>query len=168
MMTVVVYMIYKKDYRHWHNSMFKVQILLLLRYDGPTLTSIHDYWKNYSSDYMGLCQQSDVSVVLEKTLESPLGSKEIKPVISKGNQPWIFIFLKSKWNLASSLWKMCNNFLSFTWWIIKFLQLTCKFTFLTQYPLESSWISVIHNYLWLHKQSRYFRSTLLGHIVSSQ
>ena len=38
-------------------------------------------------------------VVLEKTLESPLDSKEIKPVNlkenqpvhSKGNQPWIFI-----------------------------------------------------------------------------
>ena len=30
-------------------------------------------------------------VVLEKTLESPLESKEIKPVIPKGNQPWIFI-----------------------------------------------------------------------------
>ena len=29
--------------------------------------------------------------VLEKTLESPLGCKEIKPVHSKGNQPWIFI-----------------------------------------------------------------------------
>ena len=28
---------------------------------------------------------------LEKTLESPLGSKEIKPVNLKGNQPWIFI-----------------------------------------------------------------------------
>ena len=30
-------------------------------------------------------------VVLEKTLESPLDSKEIKPVNPKGNQPWIFI-----------------------------------------------------------------------------
>ena len=30
-------------------------------------------------------------VLLEKTLESPLGSKEIKPVNPKGNQPWIFI-----------------------------------------------------------------------------
>ena len=29
--------------------------------------------------------------VLEKTLESPLDYKEIKPVNSKGNQPWIFI-----------------------------------------------------------------------------
>ena len=30
-------------------------------------------------------------MVLEKTLESPLDSKEIKPVNPKGNQPWIFI-----------------------------------------------------------------------------
>ena len=30
-------------------------------------------------------------VVLEKTLESPLDSKEIQPVNPKGNQPWIFI-----------------------------------------------------------------------------
>ena len=26
----------------------------------PTLTSIHDYWKNHSFDYMDLCQQDDV------------------------------------------------------------------------------------------------------------
>ena len=31
------------------------------------------------------------TVVLEKTLQSPLGWKEIKPVHSKGNQFWIFI-----------------------------------------------------------------------------
>ena len=31
------------------------------------------------------------TVVLEKTLESPLDSKEIKPVNPKGNQLWIFI-----------------------------------------------------------------------------
>ena len=30
------------------------------------------------------------TVVLEKTLESPLDCKEIKPVNSKGNQPWMF------------------------------------------------------------------------------
>ena len=28
---------------------------------GPTLTSVHDYWKNHSFDYMDLCRQSDVS-----------------------------------------------------------------------------------------------------------
>ena len=30
------------------------------------------------------------TVVLEKALERPLDSKEIKPVNPKGNQPWIF------------------------------------------------------------------------------
>ena len=29
--------------------------------------------------------------MLEKTLESPLDSKEIKPIHPKGKQPWIFI-----------------------------------------------------------------------------
>ena len=28
---------------------------------GLTLTSIHDYWKNYSFDYMDLCWQSNIS-----------------------------------------------------------------------------------------------------------
>ena len=31
------------------------------------------------------------TVVLEKTFESPLDSKDVKPVNPKGNQPWIFI-----------------------------------------------------------------------------
>ena len=31
------------------------------------------------------------TVVLEKTLESPLDCKEIKPVHPEGNQPWMFI-----------------------------------------------------------------------------
>ena len=31
------------------------------------------------------------TVMLEKTLESPLDCKEIKPANPKGNQPWIFI-----------------------------------------------------------------------------
>ena len=30
-------------------------------------------------------------MVLEKTLESPLNSKEIQPVHSKGDQSWVFI-----------------------------------------------------------------------------
>ena len=35
-------------------------LVLSLLY-GPALTSIHDYWKNYSFDYIDLCQQSNVS-----------------------------------------------------------------------------------------------------------
>ena len=32
-----------------------------------------------------------IDVVLEKTLESPLDCKEIQPVHSEGDQPWVFI-----------------------------------------------------------------------------
>ena len=32
-----------------------------------------------------------LTVVLEKTLESPLDCKEIKPVHPKGDQSWVFI-----------------------------------------------------------------------------
>ena len=32
-----------------------------LLFYGPILTSIHDYWKNHSLDYMDLCWQSNVS-----------------------------------------------------------------------------------------------------------
>ena len=55
--------------RVFSNIVVQKQRVLNFLY-GPTLTSIHDYWKNYSFDYMDLCQQSDVSVVLEKTWES--------------------------------------------------------------------------------------------------
>ena len=47
------------------------------------------------------------TVVLEKTLESPLDCKEIQPVHPKGNQSWIFMEgLMLKWN---------SNTLA-TWW----------------------------------------------------
>ena len=35
--------------------------------------------------------QNCITLVLEKTLESPLDCKEIKPVNPRGSQPWIFI-----------------------------------------------------------------------------
>ena len=43
---------------------------------------------------------------LEKTLESPLGCKEIKPVISKGNQPGIFIGRTDAEAEAPILWPL--------------------------------------------------------------
>ena len=42
--------------------------------------------------------------VLEKTLESPLDSKEINPVTTKGNQSWIFIGRTSAEAEAPILW----------------------------------------------------------------
>ena len=40
---------------------------------------------------MAKCWRTDAFELLEKTLESPLNCKEIKPVNAKGNQSWIFI-----------------------------------------------------------------------------
>ena len=36
------------------------------------------------------CQRINAFELLEKTLESPLDCKEIQPVHSKGDQPWVF------------------------------------------------------------------------------
>ena len=44
------------------------------------------------------------TVTLEKTLESPLDCKEIKPVDLKGNQPWIFIGPTDTETEAPMLW----------------------------------------------------------------
>ena len=44
------------------------------------------------------------TLVLEKTLESPLDCKEIKPVDPEGNQPWIFIGRIDAEAEAPTLW----------------------------------------------------------------
>ena len=44
------------------------------------------------------------TVVLERTLESTLDCKEIKPVSPKGNQPWIFIGRTNAETKAPILW----------------------------------------------------------------
>jgi len=46
------------------------------------------------------------TVVLEKTLESPLDCKEIKPVHPEGNQPWIFIGRTDAEADAPILWNL--------------------------------------------------------------
>ena len=43
-------------------------------------------------------------MVLEKTLENPLDSKEIKPVSPKGNQPCLFIGKTDAETEAPVLW----------------------------------------------------------------
>ena len=37
---------------------------------GPTLTSIHDYWKNHSFDYTDLCQQSKATEIPKSIAKS--------------------------------------------------------------------------------------------------
>ena len=48
-------------------------------------------WELDHKEGWGLKNWCFRTVVPEKTFESPLDSKEIKPVSTKGNQPWIFI-----------------------------------------------------------------------------
>ena len=48
-------------------------------------------WKLNHKEVCGLKNWCFWTVVLEKTLESPLGCKKIKPVNPKGNQSWILI-----------------------------------------------------------------------------
>ena len=43
-----------------HSSKGSINFSVLLY--GPTLTFVHDYWKNHSFDYTDLCWQSDVSI----------------------------------------------------------------------------------------------------------
>ena len=45
-----------------------------------------------------------MTVVLGETLERPLGSKKVKPVTPKGNQPWIFIARTDAEAEAPVLW----------------------------------------------------------------
>ena len=45
-------------------------------------------------------------MVLEKTLESPLDCKEIKPVNPKGKQTWIFIVRTNAEAEAQILWSL--------------------------------------------------------------
>ena len=55
--------------------------------------SISHVWM-WELDYKEICVPENWcfwTVVLEKTLESPLDSKDIQPVHPKGNQSWIFI-----------------------------------------------------------------------------
>ena len=50
-----------KNLLQHHSSKASNSLVLSLLY-GTTLTSVHDYWKNHSFDYMDLCQQNPVSV----------------------------------------------------------------------------------------------------------
>ena len=49
-----------KSLLQYHNLKEINSLVLSLLY-CPALTSIHDYWKNYSFDYMDLCWQSNIS-----------------------------------------------------------------------------------------------------------
>ena len=73
---------------------WKAQLKLMFGYLATPLPSDKEGWvpKNW-------CFRT---VVLEKTLESPLDSKEIKPIKCKGNQPWILYWKDWCWSWSSN------------------------------------------------------------------
>ena len=80
-------------------SFKSINSLMLSLLYGPILTSIHDYWKNHSSDQMDLCQQSDVSALF----------MDIWPMIHLWfccnlwicfiSSLWVFLFWNLGWRL---------------------------------------------------------------------
>ena len=77
--------------------------ILKSRDKGPLLTKVHivkavvffsnhiQVWELVHKESWVLKNRCFWTVVLEKTLESPLGCKDIKLVNTKGDQHWIFI-----------------------------------------------------------------------------
>ena len=61
-----------------------VRTVLVARLENPIIVALHceESWAPKNWCFW--------TVVLEKTLESPLDFKEIQPVHSKGDQPWVF------------------------------------------------------------------------------
>ena len=95
----------------WHSALFIVQLLHPYMTTGKTIALTRHYFANkglssqgcgFSSSHVWMWEldykESWVlknwcfwTVVLEKTLESPLDCKEIQPVHPKGDQSWVFI-----------------------------------------------------------------------------
>ena len=61
-------------------------------------------WELYHKESWALKNWCFWTMVLEKTLDSPLNCKEIKPVNPKGNQSWIFIGRTDAGGEAKILW----------------------------------------------------------------
>ena len=72
---------------------------------SQSLSSSHvQMWELKHKEGRALKSWCFQTAVLEKTPESPLDRKEIKPVKPKGNQPWIFIARTDPEAEATILW----------------------------------------------------------------
>ena len=61
LLTGLISLLFKGFSRVFSNTTVQKHQFFGAQLYSPTLTSIHDYWKNHSFDYRDLCWQSDVS-----------------------------------------------------------------------------------------------------------
>ena len=68
------------------------------------------------TEYLGMLNEKSWApknwcfwTVLEKTLESPLGCKEIQPVLSKGDQSWVFFVRNDAKAETPVLWHLLQR-----------------------------------------------------------
>ena len=73
-------------------------------------------WELDSEESWALENCCFLTVVLEKTLESPLDCKEIQPVHSEGDQPWVFL----EWMML----KLKRQYFGHLMWRVDFLEKT--------------------------------------------
>ena len=77
---------------------------------GYGISSSHVWmWELDCKENWALKNRCFWTVVLEKTLESPLDCKEIKPVNPKGNQSWIFIWRTDVEAKTPILWPLIRR-----------------------------------------------------------
>ena len=70
------------------------------------LTSKHCILDSFvDHDGYSISSKEFLTTVVEKTLESPLDCKEIQPVHSKGDQPWLFFGRNDAKAEIPFLWK---------------------------------------------------------------
>ena len=71
-------------------------------WSGPPVPSPVWMWELDYKENWGLKNWCFWTLVLEKTLESPLDCKEIQPVHPKGDQSWVFIGRSDFWSWNSN------------------------------------------------------------------
>ena len=87
--TATLILIYVAESLREHKNVWKI---LFVTIKAMVFSSSHVWlWELDLKEDWALKNWCFQTVVLVKTLESPLDSKEIKPGYPKGNQPWTFI-----------------------------------------------------------------------------
>ena len=93
-----------------------ISIVIIITHENITYIETLLYvliYEHYYKETWALKNWCFWTVVLEKTLESPLDCKEIKPVNPKGDQSWIFIgrlMLKLKLQYFGHLMRRADSF----------------------------------------------------------